>query len=85
MDLSSGIFALFINDFQYIDSKIGAFKFYYDNISNDFIVKSNPELRYPKDVVVEDPNFIIFREIPSEDKEEWLASFEVEPYKMQVD
>lgn len=38
-DFSSGIFAFFINDFQFSDSKIGAFKFYYDSISDDFIVK----------------------------------------------
>lgn len=85
MDFSSSIFAFFINDFQFIDSKIGAFKFYYDSISNDFVVKGNTELRYSKDVVIEDPHFLVFREIPLEDREEGEASFEVEPYEMQKD
>ena len=82
MDFSSGIFAFFINDFQFSDSKIGAFKFYYDSISTDFIVKDDPELRYPKEIVVSDPHFLIFKETPVENKEEFDLDFEVELYKM---
>lgn len=82
MDFSSGIFAFFTNDFQFSDSKIGAFKFYYDSISKDFIVKDNPELRYSKEIVTADPHFLIFKEIPVENKEDSHLSFEVEPYKM---
>lgn len=82
MDFSSGIFAFFINDFQFSDSKIGAFKFYYDSISEDFIVKDNPELRYSKEIVTADPHFLIFKEIPVENKEESDLDFEVKPYKM---
>lgn len=89
MDFSSGVFAIFINDLQFSDSKIGDYKFYYDGDSNDFVVKSKPELRYPRSAVVEDPNFLIFRETEAEiyldeDPELVQLDFEVEPYEMSV-
>ena len=79
MDFSSGIFSFFINDFLYPESKIGDFKLCYDSIS-----KNNPELRYSKDVVVEEPHFLIFKETIVQDEDGEFVS-EVEPYKMQVD
>lgn len=92
MDFSSGVFAIFINDLQFSDSKIGDYKFYYDGDSNDFVVKSKPELRYPRSAVVEDPNFLIFRETEVEfyvdevdgDPDLTQLDFEVEPYEMSV-
>lgn len=89
MDFSSGVFAIFINDLQFSDSKIGDYKFYYDSSSNDFVVKNNPELRYPRSVVVEDPNYLIFIETRhfidlDGDLEENPTEFEVEPYEMSV-
>lgn len=86
MDFSSGVFAIFINDLQFIDSKIGDYKFYYDSISNEFIVKNKPELRYSRSAVVGEPRFLVFREIAAgADKEEFQLDFEVEPYEMQKD
>ena len=83
MDFSNGIFAFFINDFLYPESKIGDFKLCYDSISDDFISKNNPELRYSKDIVVEEPHFLIFKEIIVQDEDGEFVS-EVEPYKMQL-
>lgn len=68
MDFSSGIFAFFIGDFRFPYLKIGAVKFYYDSISDDFIVKDNLDLRYSKKIVIEDPDFMIFREVPVVDE-----------------
>ncbi|SJN41271.1 hypothetical protein FM115_08845 [Marinilactibacillus psychrotolerans 42ea] len=83
MDFSSGVFALFINDLQFTDSKIGDFKFYYDSVSTDFVIKDNPELRYSKNVVVEDSNFLIFREVANgSDREDFELDFEIKPYEM---
>lgn len=81
MDFSSGVFALFINDLQFGDSKIGDFKFYYDSISTEFVVKDNPDLRYPKSVILEDSSFLVFRESSNgSDREEFEPEFEVKPY-----
>lgn len=89
MNFSKGIFAIFINDLQYSDSKIGDYKFYYDSDSDDFVVKSKPELRYPRTIVVEEPYFLIFKETeiihndgPDPDKDLVHVGFEIEPYKM---
>ena len=88
MDFSSGVFAIFINDLQFSDSKIGDYKFYYDGDSNEFVMKKDPEIRYPRNVVVEDPHFLIFREIPlsenefEDDPDLISLDFEVEPYVM---
>lgn len=87
MDFSSGIFAIFINDLQFSDSKIGDYKFYFDADSNEFVVKNKPELSYPRSIVVEDPHFLIFRETEAEyafdeDPDLTKLDFEVEPYEM---
>lgn len=81
MDFSSGIFTFFINDFLYPESKIGDFKLCYDSISDDFISKKNLELRYSKDVVVEEPHFLIFKENMIRDEDGNFVS-EVEPYEI---
>ena len=84
MDFSSGIFAFFIGDFRFPDLKIGAVKFYYDRISDDFIVKENLDLRYSKQIVIEDSDFIIFKEfiVIDDDGEEDLV---VEKYdKLEI-
>ena len=81
MDFSTGIFAFFIGDFRFPDLKIGSVKFYYDSISNDFVVKDNLDLRYSKQIVMEDPDFMIFKEFTTidDDGEENLV---VEKYEM---
>lgn len=81
MDFSSGIFAFFIGDFRFPDLKIGAVKFYYDRSSTDFVVKENLDLRYSKKIVMEDPDFILFKEftVRDDDGEEELV---VEKYTM---
>jgi len=82
MDFTSGVFAFFINDFLYPESKIGDFKLCLDSISGDFVSQNNPELRYAKEIVVEDPHFLIFKEIWLRDEDGKFVS-EVEPYKMR--
>ncbi len=83
MDFSSGVFAFFINDFLYPEFKIGDFKLCFDSISGDFISQNNPELRYSKEVVVEDPHFLIFKENLIRDEDGEFIS-EVELYKMEL-
>ncbi len=90
MDFSSGVFAIFMNDLQFSDSKIGDYKFYYDGDSNDFVIKSKPELRYPRSAVARNPQFLIFREtnvavpvtIDGFILEEITDDLEVDLYKM---
>ena len=64
-------------DFLYPESKIGDFKLCLDSISGDFISQNNPELRYAKEIVIEDPHFLIFKEnlIRDEDGEFILLDF----------
>ena len=83
MDFTTGVFAFFINDFLYPESKIGDFKLCYDSISGDFISQNNPELRYSKEIVVEDPYFLIFKENWLQDEDGKFVS-EVEPYEMHL-
>ena len=80
MDFSSGIFAFFINDFSFPESKIGDFKLFYDSVSGDFISKNDPELRYAKEGVLSEPHFLIFKEVVFQDEDGEFVT-EVEPYK----
>lgn len=81
MDFSNGVFAFFMNDFLYPESKIGDFKLCFDSISGDFISQNNPELRYSKEIIVEDPHFLIFKEHMIRDENGKFVS-EVGPYEM---
>ena len=81
MDFTSGVFAFFINDFLYPESKIGDFKLCLDSISGDFISQNNPELRYAKEIVIEDPHFLIFKENLNRDEDGEFIN-EVELYEM---
>ena len=81
MDFTSGVFAFFMNDLLYPESKIGDFKLCFDSISGEFISQNNPELRYSKEIVVEDPHFLIFKGYTLRDEDGKFVS-EVEPYEM---